>query len=87
LVFFVTFLLIALLTAYKLKIKTIMKQKATAKEQKYTGWAMIFLGATGISYEIVREFVFHKPQSHLLGIMLCLLIAGTASTLRKKYTK
>lgn len=45
---------------------------------------LIFLASFGISFSLVNEFVFDKPKSELLVIMICLLVAGFASKKRNQ---
>jgi hypothetical protein len=63
-----------------------MKQKTT-KDQQYTTILMIFLGALGVGFEIVRNALSDKHHSTIIWPMLCILVAGIASKQRKKYSK
>lgn len=58
----------------------------TANTSKLTAVSsiMIFLASFGISYSLVSEFFFEQPKREFLGIMVCLLVAGIASRMRKR---
>jgi hypothetical protein len=48
---------------------------------------LLFLASFGISYALVSEIFFGNPKREFLGIMICLLVAGIASKMRKQAEK
>ncbi|SHI36136.1 hypothetical protein [Flavobacterium terrae] len=45
---------------------------------------MLFLASFGISYSLVSEFAFERPNRELLVIIICLLAGSFASKKREK---
>lgn len=51
------------------------------------GLLMIFFSSLGIGYALINQFIYDKPKTEILAVMICLLVAGIASRLREKYSK
>lgn len=66
-----------------------MKTKTTKKfsERNDFGPVMICISSIGLSYAIVNQYVYDKPNLYMLLIMSCFFLAGVFSVLRTKYTK
>lgn len=66
-------------------MKAELKEELRPKGQM--GFLLLFFSSLGIGYSLVSQFVYNKPKSELLVVMICLLVAGIASRLREKHSK
>ncbi|BFM42776.1 hypothetical protein CFS9_14170 [Flavobacterium sp. CFS9] len=48
---------------------------------------VIFLTAVQISYSLVSHFIYGKPQSDSMVIVICVLLATFASSKKEEYSK
>ncbi|CAM2859463.1 hypothetical protein SAMN05444355_10123 [Flavobacterium frigoris] len=64
-----------------------MKPKSVTSHQALTSYLFIFLSTLGLSYSLVNYFLFHKPDTQFLTVMICLFVASIASWQRKKHNK
>lgn len=63
-------------------MKAITKKEINSKNPM--GSILIFFSSLGIGYSLTSQFVYHKPKSEILVVMICLLVAGIASKMRKQ---
>ena len=56
-------------------------------ERNYFGPIMIFISSIGLSYALVRQYVYDKPNLDMLLMASCFFLAGVFSVLRTKYSK
>ena len=66
-------------------MKTENKKKIS--ERNDFGPVMIFISSIGLSYALVNQYVYEKPNSDMLLMMSCFFVAGVFSVLRTKYSK
>ena len=61
-----------------------MKLKFTSEEQNNYDFVFIFLSSFGLGYALVNKFIFDKPKTELLLLMICLFIISVISWQREK---
>lgn len=64
-----------------------MKTKSTSKNQGNNKIVLLFISTLGLSYGLVRYFVYDKVSKEFLLIMSLLFVVAIASFFRNKYTK
>jgi hypothetical protein len=64
-----------------------MKTKSTSKNQGNNKIVLLFISTLGLSYGLVRYFVYDKLGTAFLLIMSLLFVVAIASFFRNKYTK
>ncbi|WP_339919427.1 hypothetical protein [uncultured Flavobacterium sp.] len=64
-----------------------MKTKSTSKNQGNNKIVLLFISTLGLSYGLVRYFVYDKLSKEFLLIMSLLFVVAIASFFRNKYTK
>jgi hypothetical protein len=64
-----------------------MKTKTTSKNQENSKTILLFISTLGLSYGLVRYFVYDKLSTPFLLIMSLLFVVAIASFFRNKYTK
>lgn len=53
------------------------------QSQNQIFYVLLFLAGVSISYSLVREFIYDKPDNGLLLVIGCCLLAGYSSTKNK----
>jgi hypothetical protein len=64
-----------------------MKTKSTSKNQVNSSIILLFISTIGLSYGLVRYFVYDKLGTAFLLIMSLFFVKAIASFFRNKYTK
>lgn len=64
-----------------------MKTKSTAKNQANSKIVLLFISTLGLSYGLVRYFIYDKLSKEFLLIMSLLFVVAISSVLRTKYSK
>jgi hypothetical protein len=64
-----------------------MKTITTSKNQENSKNILLFISSLGLSYGLVRYFVYDKFSTAFLLIMSLLFVRAIASFFRNKYTK
>lgn len=64
-----------------------MKTKSTSTNQSKRSIVLLFISSLGLSYGLVRYFVYDKLSTAFLLIMSLLFVVAIASFFRKKYSK
>lgn len=64
-----------------------MKTKSTSKNQVNSRIILLFISTMGLSYGLVRYFVYDKLSTAFLLIMSLFFVRAIASFFRNKYTK
>jgi hypothetical protein len=64
-----------------------MKTKSTSKNQGNSSIILLFISTIGLSYGLVRYFVYDKLGTAFLLIMSFFFVKAIASFFRNKYTK
>ena len=65
----------------------IMKTKSTPINQSKNSIVLLFISSLGLSYGLVRYFVYDKLGTEFLLIMSLLFVVAMASFFRNKYSK
>jgi len=61
-----------------------MKTASTSKSESIV---FIFCTSLGLGYTLVNHFIFNKPRTETLIVMICLFVVSIASWQRKKIMK
>ncbi|MBX9888649.1 MAG: hypothetical protein K2Y30_12025 [Flavobacteriaceae bacterium] len=64
-----------------------MKAKSTSTNQSNSSIVLLFISSLGLSYGLVRYFVYDKLGTEFLLIMSLLFVVAIASFFRNKYSK
>ncbi len=64
-----------------------MKTESTSKSERTSNFIFIFLTSLGLGYTLVNHFIFDKPRTETLVVMICLFVVSIASGQRKKIMK
>lgn len=64
-----------------------MKTKSTSTNQSKSSIVLLFISSLGLSYGLVRYFVYDKLSTAFLLIMSLLFVVAIASFFRDKYSK
>jgi hypothetical protein len=64
-----------------------MKTESTSKSERTSNFIFIFLTSLGLGYTLVNHFIFDKPRTETLVVMICLFVISIASWQRKKNMK
>jgi hypothetical protein len=64
-----------------------MKTKSTSKNKGNSSIILLFISTIGLSYGLVRYFVYDKLGTAFLLIMSFFFVKAIASFFRNKYTK
>lgn len=64
-----------------------MKTKSTSKNQVNSRIILLFISTIGLSYGLVRYFIYDKLSKEFLLIMSSFFVMAIASFFRNKYTK
>ncbi|WP_133527111.1 hypothetical protein [Flavobacterium sp. 245] len=64
-----------------------MKTQSTSKKERTSSFVFIFCTSLGLGYTLANHFIFDKPRTETLIVMICLFVISIASWQRKKFMK